>query len=210
MKHAKDTKNKNFIYSILLIIGVIITLFYYSKLNNKNKNDNNITNIQVNTIATNSNNVKKEEEKTEKILDTYKGYPVIAKLEIPKINLYTDVLSEYSEQALQVSVTKFYGGLPNQAGNFCISGHNYINSNMFRNLKKLEINDEIFLTDGNYGKIEYVVYDMLVVNPNQTECLSQKTNGQTEITLITCTANSEKRIIIKALKKEEWYEKNKK
>ena len=79
----------------------------------------------------NANNEKEE------ILTTYKGYPVIAKLEVPKIELETYVISEYSEKALGVSVTKFYGGNPNEIGNFCIAGHNYITKNMFHDLKNL-------------------------------------------------------------------------
>ena len=33
-----------------------------------------------------------------------------------------------------------------------------------------------------------------------TGCLSQKTDGNTELTLITCTPDSERRIIVKAIK----------
>ena len=73
---------------------------------------------------------------------------------------------------------------------------------MFRNLKKLDIGDEIFLVDGIYGVVKYEVYDILTVNPNETDCLSQKTNGKVELTLITCTSDSKKRIIVKAEKSQ--------
>ena len=147
--------------------------------------------------------INKEEinKKEHPILTEYEGYPAIAKLEIPVINLESYVLSEYSEKALQVSVTKFYGGNPNEPGNFCISGHNYILKNMFHNLKNLNINDEIYLTDAVYGKIKYIIYDIFTVYPKQTTVLSQETNGKTELTLITCTQDSKKRIIIKAERK---------
>ena len=56
------------------------------------------------------------------------------KLEIPKIELETYILEEYSEQALNISVTKFWGADANQIGNFCVAGHNFQNKNMFRNL----------------------------------------------------------------------------
>lgn len=39
----------------------------------------------------------------------YKGYEVSSKLEIPKIELETYILSNYSEKALNVSATKFWG-----------------------------------------------------------------------------------------------------
>lgn len=131
--------------------------------------------------------------------ETEKGYDVIAKLEIPKISLKTNVLSQYSEDALLVSVTKFWGANPNQVGNFCIAGHNYYKrTNMFYKLKNLKKGDEILLTDRNNLTIEYIVYDIFKVSPKDISCLSQETNGAREITLITCTSNSKQRIIVKA------------
>ena len=155
-----------------------------------------------NTIKDNENNTKDTSihPTKENILTTYKGYPVIAKLEIPKINLETYVISEYSNQALGVSVTKFYGGNPNEVGNFCIAGHNYITKNMFHDLKKLAIGDTFTLVDTNNYEGIYKIYLVETVEPNETQCLSQKTDGRIEVTLITCTADSSKRIIVKAVK----------
>lgn len=134
------------------------------------------------------------------ILTTYKGYPVIAKLEIPKIDLENYVISEYSNQALGVSVTKFYGGNPNEVGNFCIAGHNYITKNMFHDLKNLSIGDTFTLIDTNHNEGFYKIYSVETVEPDETQCLSQKTDGRIEVTLITCTTDSSKRIIVKAVK----------
>ena len=146
-------------------------------------------------------NIKQDTKQVEtNILTQYKGYPVIAKLEIPKINLETYVISEYSEQALKISVTKFYGGNPNEEGNFCIAGHNYITKNMFHDLKKLSIGDTFTLIDANNNEGIYQIYLVETVEPNETQCLSQKTEGKTEVTLITCTTDSSKRIIVKAVK----------
>ena len=160
---------------------------------NINSTQNSITEEQQST--TNEQIVEKEYIETE-----FNGYKVSAKMYIPKINLETYVLEKYSKQALLTSVTKFYGGEPNQIGNFCIAGHNYGTSNMFQNLKNLSINDEMFLNDTNGNKVKYIIYDIYKVLPNQTQCLSQQTNGKVELTLITCTLDSEKRIIIKARK----------
>ena len=145
-------------------------------------------------------NINSSSNREDSIVTTYKGYPVIAKLEIPQIELETYVISEYSEQALGVSVTKFYGGDPNTVGNFCIAGHNYITKNMFHNLKKLSVGNQLFLTDLENNKETYTVYSITTVGPNDTKCLSQKTNGRVELTLITCTTDSSKRIIVKAVK----------
>lgn len=52
-----------------------------------------------------------------------------------------------------------------------------------------------------YGKIEYEVYDLYKVEPEDVSCLSQETNNTKEVTLITCTSNSKQRIIVKAREK---------
>ena len=46
--------------------------------------------------------------------------------------------------------------------------------------------------------LKYEVYDKFIVNPDELECTSQKTNGRREITLITCTNDNKQRYIIKA------------
>lgn len=203
-------KNKVLKYSIIILILSILFFILFNirkedgirentvvekvvSKTNINSTQNSITEEQQST--TNEQTVEKEYIETE-----FNGYKVSAKLYIPKINLETYVLEKYSKQALLTSVTKFYGGEPNQIGNFCIAGHNYGTSNMFQNLKNLSINDEMFLNDTNGNKVKYIIYDIYKVLPNQTQCLSQQTNGKVELTLITCTLDSEKRIIIKARK----------
>lgn len=134
----------------------------------------------------------------ETILATYKGYKVSAKLEIPTISLETYVLKQYSKNALNTSVTKFWGADPNQIGNFCIAGHNFQNKNMFHDLKKLQKGDFFFISDNLIGKVKYQIYDIYTVLPEDVTCLSQQTNQNREVTLITCTSDSKKRIIVKA------------
>ena len=58
--------------------------------------------------------------------------------------------------------------------------------------------DIIYLTDTNNKTLEYKVYANYVVEPDDLKCTSQLTNGQTEITLITCTMTGKQRTIIKA------------
>ena len=217
----KTKDRKKYIFITITVVTLAIAIYFFSnryilKTGDINKTEvnkkietsltstENIINDNQSPVANNlvtdmTQNENVNNEKAE-ILTTYKGYPVIAKLEVPKIELETYVISEYSEKALGVSVTKFYGGNPNEIGNFCIAGHNYIAKNMFHDLKNLSNGDEIILTDLNGNKVRYVVYLVETVNPNETNCLSQKTNGKVEVTLITCTTDSSKRIIVKAEK----------
>lgn len=134
----------------------------------------------------------------EEIPEEYKGYNVIAKLEVPQIDLETYILSTYSKNSLNISVTKFWGANPNKQGNFCVAGHNFQNKNMFHNLRNLKKQDKLWVTDKEVGKVEYEIYDIYTVLPEDVKCLSQQTNGKREITLITCTSDSKKRIIVKA------------
>lgn len=159
------------------------------------------TNNQSTNIETNEKLEKIPEEikqyPKEKIAEQYQGYTVCAKLQIPKISLETYILKKYSEQALNVAVTKFWGADANQVGNFCVAGHNFPNRNMFYKLKKLKIGDNFSISDNTIGKIEYKIYDIYKVLPNDVKCLSQDTNGKREVTLITCTIDSKQRIIVK-------------
>ena len=138
------------------------------------------------------------QESSSKLPKQYQGYQVAALLEIPEIDLTTYILQNYSAQALNKSVTKFWGADANQIGNFCVAGHNFQNNHMFKNIKKLNKKDSLFITDPIVGKVKYEIYDIYKVDPSDVSCLNQKTNGKREVTLITCTNDSKKRIIVKA------------
>lgn len=217
---TKDRKLKKIRIMIIIFAVLIIFIVINRRLQIKNIGTQvrtSYTSTETLDLKNSEKQRKNEEEKVEvnkknsiedtsvsqtdnSILTTYKGYPVIAKLEIPKINLETYVLSEYSEQALGVSVTKFYGKNPNEVGNFCIAGHNYITKNMFHDLKKLSVGDTFTILDTNSNIVNYRIYLIETVEPDETQCLSQKTDGKIEVTLITCTTDSLKRIIVKAVK----------
>lgn len=127
------------------------------------------------------------------------GTEVIGKLEIPKIDLTTYILVETNKETLNKSVTKLCGPKANGVGNLCVTGHNYHKDLMFGDLKKVELNDKIYVTGLNGNKVEYIVYDMYTVYPKEVECLSQETEGERQITLITCTTGAIKRLVVKAV-----------
>ena len=187
---------------IIITLGIIIWLGNEEYIENKIEGNSNVpkvekaklTSINLNYLT---NNIVEKEYPKEEIITTYRGYEVCAKLEIPKIELETYVLSNYSTQALNISVTKFWGVDPNEIGNFCVAGHNFINKNMFRNLKKLDVGDKLYIIDNNIGKVEYEIYKIDKVSPKDVSCLEQSTNNR-ETTLITCTNDSKQRIVVKA------------
>lgn len=128
------------------------------------------------------------------------NYEVIAILNIPSLEIEYPVLSSTSTEFLKVSLNKYWGPNPNRPGNFCILGHNYNDSRFFGKLNRIENGDIIQLTDMSGEIVEYSVYDTYIVNPDNTDCTSQLTDGKTEITLITCTATGKQRFVVKATK----------
>ena len=196
-------KRKYLLFILIVSIVFFICSFNYKKsvdIVEENIVENNITNIEVNNEKQNVSQTNyKKQEPYKNIPQNVDGYEVIGKLEIPKIELTTYILSETSKDTLNTSVTKFCGPKVNGVGNFCITGHNYKNDRMFGNLRKLEINDKIYLTDIYDNKVEYAVYDIYKVKSKEVGCLSQETKGEREITLITCTPGAIKRLIIKAV-----------
>lgn len=200
LKHKIIVIKNSIVISILLIA---IIFFIWSVIYKKNlKKQIVVTNTEPveNTVI--NENIEPKKVMSQKILPTdIDGFEVIGKLEISKLNLSTYILSETNDDTLSKSVTKLCGPNINEAGNFCILGHNYNKKTMFGNLKKIEINDKVILTNMYGQKVEYIVYDIYKVYPNEVECLTQKTYGNREATLITCTTGAIKRLIIKATEK---------
>lgn len=194
---------KILINSILIgsILGIISSILITKMGDNRIKeNAYNTTKInlseQPNTIE--KQEVTKQYSK-EEIKETYRGYEVCAKLEIPSIPLEAYILSNYSKRALKVSCTKFWGVEPNTNGNFCIAGHN--TKSMFSGVKYLKLGDILYITDNKIGKVEYEVFNINKVAPKEVECLDSLTKNEKEVTLITCTNDSTKRVIVKAREK---------
>lgn len=199
---------KNIKTKIILFISIIFFVISLVNVKNVTKNEtvHNIT-IQTSYERQEKENISKETKTVSqsKVKQSYinipekiNGYTVIGKIQIPKIKLETYILEDTNQETLKETVTKLCGPKLNSVGNFCIIGHNYNSKNMFKKLKNLEKSDKIFLTDIYDQTIEYEVYDKYKIYPKEIECLSQETNGEREVTLITCTTGGLKRLIIKA------------
>lgn len=124
-------------------------------------------------------------------------YTTEAILKIPKIKIEYPVLSATSDALLFVSLNKYWGPQPNEVGNYCIVGHYYENGKMFGKLHKLKNGDKAELTDLSGNTLKYQVYNKYVVEPTDTRCTSQLTDGRKELTLITCTNGGKQRLVVK-------------
>lgn len=84
-------------------------------------------------------------------------------------------------------------------GNLCIAAHNYKNDTFFSNLSLLKNGDIITIYDINGIGLDYIVYDSYKSYATDISSISQDTNGEKIITLITCdSADNHYRTIIKA------------
>ena len=204
-------KNKFFLLQGKLLLGIVFTIMFFVILSiilleqidiKSTKTTETTKKIPIALETYETEKIEVQEEKIDlpeytNLPREWKGYEVIGKIEIPKLNLEKYILSETSQQALKVAVTKTAGPRVNEIGNLCIAGHNYTQT--FGRLKELEKGDILILTDTYERKITYQVYETSKVLPTDTSCLSQETKGEKEVTLITCTLGAIKRQIIKAI-----------
>ena len=190
---------------IIILVILIIAIFFDNQNIEKDGNIEQNNNTKTQTKFVYANNTKKsnvfyeEKKEYETIPRELKGNKVIGKLEVPSINLETYILEETTDKTLNVSVTKLKGPQINEIGNFCIIGHNYPKSNMFFKLNKVKIDDEIILTNTFDKSVKYRLYETKEVYPNEVEVLSQDTEEEREVTLITCTFGAIKRIVVKGI-----------
>lgn len=130
---------------------------------------------------------------------TYKGFPMVGSIEIPKTKIKYPILAQVTKKSIEKSVAVFYSPGLNQIGNTIIMGHNYRNGLFFSKNKNLEIGDKIYITDLSGTRLEYTIYDKYETSESDSSYLTLETNGTIEVTLATCTDyDTSRRIIIRA------------
>lgn len=124
---------------------------------------------------------------------------VIGIIKIDKLKLDYPILSEESEELLKIAPCRFAGPMPNEIGNLCIAGHNYIDNTFFARISSLTFGDEIKIygIDGNL--VKYSVFNKTEVESSDLSCTEQNTFGKRIVTLMTCNSIKKTRIIIQAV-----------
>lgn len=131
------------------------------------------------------------------ILETeLQGYTVIARLDIERIEQHLPVLSKTSSKALKISVCYYKGPAPGGNGNLVITGHNYRSGAHFGKLDQMKTGDALTLTDIGGNTYTYKVYKTEFIRPDNPEALD-KTKYDNELTLITCEANGNRRLLVR-------------
>ena len=137
-------------------------------------------------------------ERNTSVTSSGQEYHTVAIINIPSIGVNYPILNLTTDELLKISPCYFWGPKPNEVGNFCIVGHNYRNSKFFSKVPTLNNGDIIEITDLTGRTLKYSIYDKYIVDPSDVSCTSQRTNGDKEITVITCTNDSSQRVIVKA------------
>lgn len=141
-----------------------------------------------------------QEQQTYKT-QTGANYTTDSIVNIPSLGIKYPVLKTdeaHMDEVLEISIVKFWGCSPNEVGNYVIVGHNYKNKKMFGKLSGIKNGDVVEITDLTGRTLKYSVYDKYKVSPQDTSCTTQKTNGNKEITLITCSNYGTQRLVVKA------------
>lgn len=132
-----------------------------------------------------------------------KKYETVGIIRIPKLNLIYPILSKTTYPLMKIAPCKFHGASPNEVGNLCIIAHNYRRKGVFfSDVDKLVVGDIVEIQDLSQRTLQYEVYDIHTVLPDNVSDTTQKTNGRKEVTLITCTDDGKQRRILRCVEKK--------
>ena len=119
----------------------------------------------------------------------------IAVLQIPSQGIKGVVKEGTDNQTLKNYIGMFKGAaMPGQVGNFSVAAHNNIHTELFRNLNKVNIGDEVKVTTRT-NTYTYKITSKQTVSPTSIEVINN--SNKKEITLITCNYNASARIVLK-------------
>lgn len=146
--------------------------------------------------------VKETQEIIDQILASVGSDGVIGTIKISKTGQEYPIIGKWSYKLLKISICRYKGGAPNQAGqNLVLIGHNYKSGAHFGNLKSLEVGDEILLTATGGEPVRYEIYEMEGVKPDAFSAL-EKWRGEAGLTLMTCKNNGNNRLIVRCEQKD--------
>lgn len=179
------------IVALIVVVAMIVIRYGGNYLNEKEVSSS------LETIEEELN--KEETQQSESLPELeFKGYKIEGIIEIPKINIKYPIIDHTNEETMKVSITKFWGPQANEIGNYTVAGHNNKDGTMFGKTKYLQIGDKIKLTNLKNETIEYEIFKIYSIDPDDVSCVESVENGTREITLITCTNGHKNRLVTKA------------
>ena len=194
MKNNKKLLFYKILLAILFIIIVATIIMISIKYGTQKEYDKKNEEI----VEVFSHTEQKEDENGESLLE-FEGHKVIGIIKIPAIELEYPILEQTTQETMNISISRYWGGDINSYGNVSLAGHNNkITLTMFGKNKDLKHGDSIFLTDLKNNTVEYKIYDIFTTDPDDVNILKTTDENIREVTLITCTNGRANRLITKA------------
>lgn len=124
------------------------------------------------------------------------GDQYIGVLEIPALDIALPVMKEWSYAGLKIAPCRYLGSV--SENDLIIAGHNY--DRHFGGLRGLESNDEVIFTDAEDNRFVYRVAEVTRLGGSDVEEMEA---GEWDLTLFTCTTDSQNRVTVRCISSEE-------
>ena len=220
----KKEKRNSIILTVMIVITILLILatiafFIISKINDDNaeKNAQDIVkefndkklNLgrekeELNNVSTpisiggTTSNTEVQGKSTRVKME---NYDVVGTVRIPKTKVSYPILFPLSKRSLEIATAMLdtQNGI-NEPGNTTILGHNYRSNLFFSKNHTLKVGDKIYIKDNTGREVEYTIYRGFSTNPNDATYMRRDTKGETEVSLSTCSDDSQKRYVVLARK----------
>ncbi len=118
------------------------------------------------------------------------GVRYIGRIEVPGVGIDLPVAAKWSYSILSIAPGRYTGSI--YKDDMVIAGHNY--RNHFGPLARLHVGENVYFTDVEHNKFEYVVGDIEVIDPYDVETM---TKSEYDLTLFTCTLGGRTRLTVR-------------
>lgn len=190
-------KKKEIIILVLFIIVVSAGAIFIKNMLREKKQEKEIEaliNVEFNGEPSSNTAAGASEQQAVDEKITVSGN-AIAVLQIPSQGIKGVVKEGTDNQTLKNYIGMFKGAaMPGQVGNFSVAAHNNIYTEIFRNLNKVNIGDEVKVITKT-ATYTYKITSKQTVSPTSIEVINN--SDKREITLITCNYNASARIVLK-------------
>ncbi len=121
------------------------------------------------------------------------GEAYIGILEIPVLELSLPIISQWSDNRLQLAPCRYNGSA--YLNDLIIAGHNY--RGHFGRLKDLQIGDAVYFTDAEGSRFSYTVSEL---DELAGIAIEEMEAGNWDLTLFTCTMGGKTRVTVRCKK----------
>ena len=220
----KKEKRNSIILTVMIVITILLILvtigfFWISKINDDNAEKNaqdivkefndkklnlgrekeELNNVSAPiSIGGTTSNTEVQGKSTRVKME---NYDVVGTVRIPKTKVSYPILFPLSKRSLEIATAMLdtQNGI-NEPGNTTILGHNYRSNLFFSKNHTLKVGDKIYIKDNTGREVEYTIYRGFSTNPNDATYMRRDTKGETEVSLSTCSDDSQKRYVVLARK----------